>query len=762
MTITTAPRKLGLASDSQLGGRPPRFEGAMKTRGAVPFAYDQPVAGLAHGVLVGATVAAGRVAAIDTAAAEAAPGVIAVHTRAGLPALKGAHDFLGNPPADPVFHALSDDITFFGQPIGLVVAETFEQATEAARLVRVTYEAGDLRPEMALAPPEARLPLAAMDRAVGEAEAVLADCEVQLDLEYRLPREYQMPIELNGLTAAWDGDRLTLWEPNQWLDGAARSYSEWFGIPFENVRVISPYIGGGFGSKGFAQGFGALVAQSARILGRPVRMVLTRAQIFQLIGGRTATWQRLQIGADRSGLLRAIVQDAESEAPMVGMWAEGTSGVTQIMYRYDAYAARQRAVRVNATCPGAKRAPGANPSAYGIECAIDELAHEIGMDPLQIRLLNYAERDPFSGNAWSTRELRAAFEQGAERFGWSGRSLAPRSMRDGRELIGWGVAAGAFPVLRAAGEARVELHADGTVAVSSSSTDMGQGAYTVVAQTAAELFGVGIDRVRVGLGDSVLPRAGVTGGSRMAMTMTGATWKAGQALIDELKSLAMTDPASPFAGRSNAVEVAEGRISLPGGEAAMEIGAFLTAIGRESLGVTRDTLAEAKQRPEDAWANWTTASRALPPAEGDFARYSWCAHFVEVRVDEDFGTVRVSRVVSAFDCGRLFSPLMAESQFKGGVIMGIGQALLEEGIVDPRIGRVMNDNLGDYLLPVNADIPEIEVISVGRPDYEASVLGGKGVGEVGIVGVAPAIANAVFHATGKRVRTLPITMDRLL
>jgi len=434
------------------------------------------------------------------------------------------------------------------------------------------------------------------------------------------------------------------------------------------------------------------------------------------------------------------------------------------MYATPNFSSRQEVVRVNAVTPGAKRAPGENPSAFGIECAIDELAYEVGIDPLAIRLLNYAEEDPHAKKPWSTRQLREAFAAGAEAFGWSRRIAAPRSMRDGAELVGWGMAAGTYPVRRAVGEARVRLLADGTAEVASSTIDMGQGAYTIIAQTVAEVFGLSVDDVAVHLGDSTLPRAGVTGGSRMAGVMTAAVHKAALAARDELIGLGINHPQSPFRSlQANTLAVTGGRIASPRGDGPdISVGEFLAAIGQEKIEAVRDTFAENGVSPDDPFKNYTTISIMLSPSEGAYSRHSWCAHFIEVRVDEDFGTVRVARVVSALDSGRLYNPKLTESQWQGGIIMGIGQALLEEGIVDRRHGRIVNDNLADYLVPTNADIPDIEVISVGIPDPHASALGGKGVGELGIVGVAPAIANAVFHATGKRIRDLPITLEKLI
>lgn len=767
MSAYQTPRKYANASDTAeatLGARLTRIDGPAKIRGAARYPLEYRPERMVHAVLVGSSIASGRVLDIDATAVEAAPGVLMVVTAENAPPLSKASDWLGNrPPEGTPFSPFATQVTFIGQPVAVVVAETFEQATEAARLLEVDYESGDAVAGLddARAAPGAEAP--GSNKGWGDAEAALAAAPVRIEHEYGTPREYQAPMELHGGIAAWDGDRLTIWQPSQWLDGMARTYAEWFGIPFENVRIVSPYLGGGFGSKGFCYPHDAIAPMVAKMLGRPVKLALTRPQTFELVGGRAATRQTIALGATHEGRLLSLVQRGASESSIEGTWVEAVAAATTLYYDVPNLATRQEIVRVNSVMPGAKRAPGKAPSAFGIECAIDELAHELGMDPLEIRLLNYAEEDPEARKPWSTRRLREAFEAGAGAFGWSRRNPEPRSMRDGRQLIGWGMGVGTFPVIRAASEAMVEVRADG-IEVRSSTVDMGQGAYTILAQAAAEVFGLPESAVTVTLGDSRLPRAGVTGGSRMANAMVAAVHKAATAARDELVELANGDPGSPFRDlQANTLTVAAGRVGSPlGGGRDMSIGDFLAAVGRDGVEATRDTLAEHGLKPEDAYANYTTVATGLPPTAGDYSMHSWCAHFVEVRVDEDFGTVRVSRVVSAFDCGRLYNPKLAESQWKGGIMMGIGQALLEQSIIDPRNARMMNANFGDYLMPTNADIPDIEVISVGVPDPHASALGGKGVGELGIVGVAPAIANAVFHATGKRVRELPITLEKLI
>jgi xanthine dehydrogenase YagR molybdenum-binding subunit len=769
MTVTETLAKRGDASDGvgargTLGARLSRVDGIAKIRGAAPYALEHHPANLAHAVLVQSTIAAGRVRAIDATAAEAAPGVLLVVTPDNALPLKTPTNWLGVKPSDGPYHPLAHDITFYGQHIAAVVAETLEQATEAAALLKVTYHEA---PAIAsFDEPEAGegTVVDALSADWGDAAGALAAAPVKIEHEYRTPREYNVPIEPHGLIAQWDGNALTVHEPSQWIDFMARTYAELFDIPFDKVRIVSPYVGGGFGSKAFVYPHGAIAAMAAKMLGRPVKLAVTRPQTFTAFGGRAETRQTIALGATREGKLLSILHRSANETAIKEVWAERCGTVTDIMYATPNFSSRHSVVPVNTVTPGALRAPGENPSAFGIECAIDELAYEVGLDPLEIRLLNYAETDQHAGKPWSTRQLREAYAAGAEAFGWSKRSPKPRSMRDGRQLIGWGVAAGTYPVRRTAGQALVRILGDGTVEVASAGIDMGQGTYTILAQTAAEALDVPVGDVTVKLGDSRLPSAPVAGGSQLANLMTAAVHKAARAAREELIGLALNDPNSPFkALQANTLTIASGRIAAPRDSGAgISIRDLMQRIGRDQVEVLRDTFAENNTNPDDRFRNYTTITTMRAPTDGDYSMHSWCAHFIEVRVDEDFGTVRVSRVVSALDSGRLYNPKLAESQWKGGIIMGIGQALLEEGVVDPRNARVINNNLGDYLIATNADIPDIQVISVGIPDHHASALGGKGVGELSIVGVAPAIANAVYHATGKRIRDLPITLEKVL
>lgn len=763
MTIME-PRKHGSSADGVVGGRLSRIEGKLKVTGAATYALEYPTEGLAHAVLVQSTIAAGRVIAVDTEKALSSPGVLMVLTPQDDLGLRVSGDWGGNRPEDLPYHPLPQEVQFNGQSIAAVVAETREQAAEAARLVSVTYEE---QPGIAdLDDPDAgegKL-LAHLSVAWGDAEAALAAAPVRIEAEYCTPREYHCAMEPHGLTAKWEDDQLIIWEPSQWSHGMARMYAEWFSLPSENVRIISPFIGGGFGSKGQPLAFGAVAAAAARKLGRPVRLAVTRPQNFTSYGGRAATRQTIALGATKDGILQAIVHRGASETSVYADVPEQTGAATPILYKVENFSSESRVVPVNTVSPGALRGPGKNPSAFGIECAMEELAYQLNMDPLELRLKNYADHDYQSGKPWSTRQLREALLQGAEAFGWSKRNPTPRSMRKGRKLLGWGIGCGTFPVIQAPSEAMIRILSNGRVEVVSGSIDMGQGTYTILAQTASEALGVPVDQVDVVLGDSRLPGAAIAGGSMLAGSITGAVHKAALAARDELIGLALGAPGSPFRDTgANTLTIQDGRLSLPRDDSpTMSLPELLTSLGRDDLEIRRNTLPDDVSSPQEQQKAWGNMSRVQGPTMGDYSMHSWCAHFAEVEVDEDFGTVRVSRMVSAFDCGRLYNPRLVESQWRGGIIMGIGQALLEEGVVDPRNGRTMNNNLGDYLVPTNADIPDIQVISVGIPDLHASALGGKGVGEVGIVGVAPAIANAVFHATGKRVRDLPVTLEKLI
>ena len=759
---TAHAAELAPSSVGALGAPLARAEGPLKVAGLARYAIEQKLENMAHGVTVQSTRPAGRILGIDTSAAKALPGVVDVYTPQNSLKLNKPTVYSKGGGATEDFTPLQDNVVRFnGMHIALVVADTFEQATEAASLLKVTYE--DAEPILDLDDAKVK-PQAITDMGVawGDAASALASAEVKVAVTYTTSREYNVPLEPHACIASWDNGKITVWEPSQWVGGARSVVSEWLGIDIENVRVISPYVGGGFGSKIGAHPHVGLACAASRKLGRPVKVSLTRPQTFTGLGGRPATRQNLSIGARKDGKIVSIVHESWNETAIDEVHVEACNNVTKIMYAAPNFSSRLSVVPVHTVMPGWKRGPGENPSAYALESAMDELAYALDMDPIALRLANWADKDPSNQFPWTTRQLREAYAAGAKAIGWQNRNPKPRSMREGRELIGYGMAAGAYPMIRTASEAKLVFHADGRIEVLSAGTDIGTGTYTILAQTAADVLGVPAANVVVRLGDTVLPRSALAGGSQQANNLTGAVAKAANNAKDALRSLAATDPKSPLATTKLTELTFERGAIRPNRRPAggLSIANLLKAVGKDKLEVEGNTFAADATEAMKNGADRSFA-QLKGAVEGGMSAHSWCAQFVEVRVDEDFGTIRVKRMVAAFDSGRIFNPKLAESQWMGGMVMGLGQTLLEEGLIDQRDGRTVNANFADYAVPVNADVPEIHVISVGIPDLHASALGGKGVGEIGVVGVAPAIGNAVFHATGKRIRSLPITLEKI-
>jgi xanthine dehydrogenase YagR molybdenum-binding subunit len=757
-----AGSETAVARAPALGARLSRADGPLKVAGLARYAIEQKLENMAYGVTVQATRPAGRIVSIDTSTAKALPGVVDVYTPQNPLKLNKPTLYSKGGGATEEFTPLQDDVVRFnGMHIALVVAESLEQATEAASRLKVVYEDGDpiLDFNDARAKPQT---IADMGAAWGDAPGALAGAEVKVDVTYTTSREYNVPLEPHACVASWENGKITVWEPSQWVGGARNVVSEWLGIDIENVRVISPYVGGGFGSKIGAHPHVGLACAASRQLGRPVKVSLTRPQTFTGLGGRPATRQNLSIGAGKDGKIVSIVHESWNETAIDEVHVEACNNVTKIMYATPNLSSRLNVVPVHTVMPGWKRGPGENPSAYALESAIDELAYTLGMDPVTLRLVNWADKDPSTQLPWTTRQLREAYAAGAKAIGWWSRNPKPRSMREGRELVGYGMAAGSYPMIRTASEAKIVFHADGRIEVLSGGTDIGTGTYTILAQTAADVLGIPVANVVVRLGDTLIPRSALAGGSQQANNLAGAVARAARNSIDVLLALAAADARSPLA-TSRVTELTFERGAIrptrrPSG--GISIAKLLSAVGKEKLEVEGNTFAadatEAMKNAADR-----SFAQLKGAVEGGVSAHSWCAQFVEVRVDEDFGTIRVKRMVAAFDSGRIFNPKLAESQWIGGMVMGLGQTLLEEGQIDPRDGRTVNANFADYAVPVNADVPEMQVISVGIPDMQASALGGKGVGEIGVVGVAPAIGNAVFHATGKRIRSLPITLEKI-
>jgi CO/xanthine dehydrogenase Mo-binding subunit len=744
-----------------IGAPVTRVEGRPKVTGRAPYPIDVDAAGQAYGVLVQSRVARGRIVRIDTAIAESAPGVVMIVTHANTPAFPaGPITPLGPSPLPPLQSA---DVVHWGQHVAIVIAETLEQAQAAASLIDITYETAE--PLLSLDDPSlvseshAWLP----DESRGDAAAALASADVRIDAIYATAENSHNPIGLFAIVAEWQGDQLTVHDTTQFPHGVRDMLAGAFGIPPDHVRVLTPYVGGAFGAGLRVWPHVTLAALGAKLARRPVKLVLTRAQMFTSLGHRPASVQRLQIGATRSGQLVAIDHDARSPLSMSGDFYNPVASGSAEAYACPNVAVRGRQVRLNVPMPSWMRAPGHAEGLFALESAIDEVSYLVGLDPLELRLRNHAAVHPHTGRPWSSNALLDCYKLGAERFGWSARTREPGSMRQGRHLVGYGMARAALGAYQAPCQATVTLRRDGSAGIRSGGTDIGAGTYTVITQLAAELLGLPRERVDVGLGDSAMPYAPQQGGSGLTAALGNAVHAACVSVLEAILELAAADERSALHGCSvDDVVVRDGGIQRIGSSSAHESFArLLERNGRDEL--TREG---SSAPPGEALPPETRSLRcgqfvqARLPSTATLAHAgSFAAQFVEVHVDADCGTTRVARVVTVVDGGRILNEKLARSQIVGGVIGGIGMALLEE--VVSIAGRPINTSLGDYLIPVNADVPDIDVSFVGGPDPMTAV-GAKGIGELAIIGVAAAIANAIFHATGKRIRSLPVTVEKVL
>lgn len=742
--ILSRPVRFGSSS-----GQPvTRRDGIAKVTGTAIFAADNMPDRLLHAVIVPAGIARGRVTHLDAEAAEAHPGVTHVITPQNRPPLQG------DPSAKTMMFSfrievLQDDaVRYAGQPIAMVLGETLEAATEGARLLSPRYDVEPARvrlddsPSFAFDPAGFGLPA---DVEHGDVDAGHRAARWVVDATYETAAQYHNAMETHAIVAEWDGDRLTLDMPSQALAISCAAYAFYFGIPAGNVTLRSPYLGGGFGSKAFATGPQVLAILAARMTGRPVKLMLTRQQMFGPVGHRGATRQRLRLGADDRAALTVIDHEGLAETSSFDDFIEPAAGASQGLYAARALRSVHRAVRLDIGTPGPMRAPGEASGSAALECAMDEMAEQIGIDPLEFRLRNYAETEPGTGRPYSSKALRECYMQAAERFGWAGRPLKPGQMRDDNGLlVGWGMGTALFPCPMFAAEARATLRPDGTALVETSAADMGQGAWTALAQIAADSLGLPLEKLEFRSGHSGLPDAGVAGGSGHTATAGGALHAAGSDVIRQLGEIAAADPASPLYGSGNAGFVArDGRLYVADDDSRSE--AFAEIIGRAG-GAAITGNGHASRPPEDA---------------GRHAMSSHGAVFAEVKVDPDLYQMRVTRMVGAFAAGRIINPRLAESQLMGGMIWGISFALHEEARHDPRTGRIVNADFAGYHVPVNADVRGLEVITVHEDDPYVNPLGIKGVGEIGITGAVGAIANAIWHATGKRIRRFPIRIEDL-
>ncbi len=702
-----------------------------------------------YAVLAVSSIAHGRVASLDVKAAKAHPGVVAVMTPANKPALAQDPDEKSNPFMFRLDLLQSDQVRYANQPIAVVIAETLEAATEGAALLSPRYDVEPARVGLDSAEsfvPQAVGPGHPPVAHLGDIEAGLAAASERIEATYETAAQYHNAMEPHAIVAAWDGDTLSVDTPSQGLAMAQGRLAGLFGIAPNKIHIRSPFLGGGFGSKGMISGPQVLGVMAARMVGKPVTLVLRREQMFGPVGHRAPTRQTLRIGTDKEGKLTALDHRTKTTSSTFDDFFEPASDASHTLYASAAIATSHEAVRLDTGTPLFMRAPGEATGSIALESAIDEMAHACGIDPLAFRLQNYAEVEPISGRPFSSKALRDCYAQGAERFGWARRPLAPRQMRDHDGLlVGWGVGTATFPALMFQAEAKAVLRQDGSGVMEIGAHDMGQGAWTALAQIAADGLGLDIDQVEFRSGTSDLPDAGIAGGSAHTATAGMAIHNAGADVIAQLADLATSDERSPLFGAGNAgVTARDGRLFRRDDESRGE--SYADILGRAGR-------AQIEGRGNSA---------ANPAAQATYAMHAHGAVFAEVKVDPDLGQMRVTRVVGAFAAGRIINPRMVCSQLCGGMIWGVSFALHEQAVMDARSGRPMNPNLAEYHIPVNADVPFVEAILVEERDPHVNALGIKGVGEIGVTGTAGAVANAVWHAAGIRVRKFPITLDRLI
>ncbi|MGI8788929.1 MAG: xanthine dehydrogenase family protein molybdopterin-binding subunit [Pyrinomonadaceae bacterium] len=729
-----------------------RVDGQLKVKGEAAFSAEFKVENPAYAALVFSTITKGKITKIETGAAEKSNGVLAVITHENAPKMKKPPIFgaggesKGSAAIDlPIMQ--DANIYWNGQPIAVVVAETQDQADFAASCVRVEYETDEAEVSFDALKDEAAPPKNIMGEPAeiekGDAEKSLNEAAFQVDNIYRTPRYNHNAIELHATIAVWhDDESLTVYDPSQFVHGLKNTLVAIFGIKPENARVIAPFVGGGFGGKGSLWSNTALCAAVAKVVKRPVKLIVSREGTFRIIGGRTVSEQRVALGAEKDGKFAALLQTGTTATTEHSAFkAEQFTFPARHLYAAETFLINQKIVNLDTVANTFMRAPGESIGTFALESAIDELADKLEIDPIELRKINEPEKDPTKETEFSMRNLVEAYRRGAEKFGW--KHTEPRSQKDGKWLIGQGVATAYYPYYRMPASARVRINSDGSAIVQAAAHEMGMGTATVQIQHAAERLGLPIDKVSFEYGDSNLPESPVAGGSNQTASIVASVTAATEKAITELLALAGDDYDSPLANlKYEDVEMRdEGIFSKKDSSKGETYESILQRVGQDYI--------EAEE------------SAPMPIELRKYSMGSYGAQFCEVRVNEESGEVRVSRWLGSFDCGTILNPKTAVSQFRGGIIMGIGMALTEETLFDERKGRIMNPSLAEYHVPVNLDIPKIEVIYNNIPD-EHTPLGAHGIGEIGITGAAAAVANAVFNATGKRIRELPITLDKLL
>lgn len=712
-----------------------RYDAFAKVTGRAKYAAEFPVKDVAHGYIIQAAIPAGTIASIDDNAASRASGVLSIITPFNAPKLAE----LGN------VNVLQDTtVLYSGQPIAVIVARSLPEARYAATLLRITYKEQPAKLDFKALLNGARPPKRGGTSHRGDPAASLAKAAAVLDQTYSTPIQNHNPMEPHATIASWEGDKLNVYDATQGITGVQQALARAFSIPQANVHVECPYTGGGFGCKGYVWSHTLLAAMAARVAQRPVKLVLDRGQMFGPVGSRPNTQQRIKLAASSDGKLLLQQHDSICYTSLVSDWVESAANPTTLLYDSESLSTSHTVVELNLGMGTWMRAPGEATGSVGLEIAFDELAEKLNIDPVQLRLINYAEKDPRQGKPWSSKHLRECYTQAADRFGWSKRTAQPGQHREGNKLIGYGMATANYGAGRSPSSATVRILPNGRVFAGIGTQDLGTGTYTILAQAAALALSIDPALVDVQLGDTVLPRSGGSGGSTTAASVCPAVYEAAQQAKLKLMQLAVADAQSPLNGATpDDLDTKDGKLYLKSSPEKSEV---ITAL-----------LARNGGNPVEA-----TATSELAKDRDSFTSHSWGAVFAEVAVDADTHMPHVRRVVATYDIGTLINDKTGTNQLVGGIVWGIGMALHEETLVDRKYGRTVNENFADYHVPVNADVGEIDVTCLNIPDYKFNPLGARGIGEIGITGAAAAIANAIYNATGQRVRDFPITPDKLM
>lgn len=753
-----------------------RKDGRLKVTGAAKYAAEFAVNNVAYAFPVRSTIGNGTITAFDTSAAEAADGVLTIITPSNAEKLKT----LGNPLelfkvggllGENILPLQDNKVSYFGQYIGLVVAETYEQARTAAELVKVTYTKQPVAIDLEKELPKGEKPKVSgfgepIQLNDGKTAKIIAASPVKIENTYSTRTENHHPMEPHATIAIWSGDdKVLLYDATQGVKGVQGVVSYFFDLQPDNVQVLCPYVGGGFGCKGGQWAHILLTAMAAKVVKRPVKFVLTRQMMVTNVGRRPETIQKVALASDKNGKLKAMRHETGSYKSFSSYFEE-SGKQSKILYGADEREVTYKITNLNIGSPTFMRAPGETPGTFALESAMDELAHELKIDPVQLRMLNHTSVDPETKLPFSSEYLKECYTLGAEKFGWKNRKAMPRQTRNGKYLVGHGMATATYPAIRSTASCKMQLMIDGGVKVLSATQDIGTGTYTIMAQTAADALGVPVERISVEIGDSSLPIAPVSGGSTTAASVTAAVLVAGNMLKDDLMKLAIADAKSNLKGRKpEEIEFADAKLFIKNDKSKND--SYADIMRRNNKVMMEVCATSLPQNGGGLTGNYAPCDpdRFSKDEDADARSYSFHsfgAQFAEVWVDEDLGTIRVKRFTSVQDAGTILNEKTARSQIIGGVIYGLGQCLMEETTYDPRWANPVTRHLGDYHIPSNLDVPPIDVYFIGKPDPHISPIGARGIGEIGITGVAAAVANAVFNATGKRLRDLPLTPDKLL